>query len=676
MNSQIYKCQMHHHRFAKTKHSFSYPLVYSAFDLDELHSLASSTKFFSYNALNLVCLKQQDYLCGKTTSLKLKLIQLLNSQNLATDPIEKIYLVTMPRFCGYAFNPVSFYFCYDSEKKLHAFIAEVNNTFGERHFYITNDLQQKGDFWQVETKKCFHVSPFFDRSGDYEFYFQDILKTLNIQIRLKKNNKTAFFASLEGKSQAFNQKNLFKIYLQLPFATFLTIPRILWQALKLSLQKRLKVYKKPPLQSNLSIKYKKDSFTQRLCKRILFRHFQKIQTGQLLITLPDQSQHIFGNPNSRDSIDLTINDSHFFSKSVFGSDIGFAESYILGQWQTSDLTKLLRLFVKNTDTLQTTNAFLTALNRLKNTWQHRLKQNTLKQSQKNIQAHYDLSNDFYQTFLDESLVYSCAYFQNPGQDLKSAQKNKIQMMIEKAEIAPHHHVLEIGSGWGALAIAIAKQKNCKVTSITLSKEQLHYAKDLAQKHGVADKVNFELCDYRNKLGQFDRIVSVEMIEAVGHEHHKSFFQNLDRLLKPNGKIVLQAITIPDHKYDTYRKSCDFIQKHIFPGGLLPSVTRLSQVMSQNTAFFIDHLENFGIHYAETLKIWRKDFLSQKQKILDLGFDQNFINKWDYYLSYCEAGFRERILNTVQIVLTRSQNQDLLDPFTSQQTFPTFNKEIA
>ncbi|MCL4149443.1 UNVERIFIED_CONTAM: hypothetical protein GTU68_022526 [Idotea baltica] len=256
------------------------------------------------------------------------------------------------------------------------------------------------------------------------------------------------------------------------------------------------------------------------------------------------------------------------------------------------------------------------------------------------------------------MVYSCAYFPNEESELEEAQQAKIDRLIEKAQLKESDTVLEIGCGWGAFAITAAKRIGCHVTGITLSQEQKTYAERRIAEEGLEDLVSIELRDYREVTGSFDKIVSIEMLEAVGHRYFASFFATLERVLKPNGLVALQVITFPDARYDSYRRGADWIQKYIFPGGICPSLTALSESMKSNSEFVVEELENIGVHYARTLEIWRQRFFEKTDRVKELGFDSRFIRIWEYYLCYCEAGFRTRTIGTLQLVLTRPKNDDL------------------
>ena len=280
---------------------------------------------------------------------------------------------------------------------------------------------------------------------------------------------------------------------------------------------------------------------------------------------------------------------------------------------------------------------------------HWRRRNTLSGSKRNIQEHYDLSNEMFMTFLDKTMTYSCGFFENKKDSLYQAQINKIDKILDKVNLEAGDHLLEIGSGWGALAKRAVRRTGCKVTTITLSERQYTYVKKLIKEEKLEDNINIELMDFRKMEGAYDKIVSVEMIEAIGFDLFNPYFAKIESLMKPGGRAAIQAITYPDENYDIYRKGCDFIQKFIFPGSLLPSVAAMKNSV-RLTEMEVEDLERIGPHYATTLSLWNKNFNENIEDIKELGFDQYFINLWNYYFSYCEAGFANGTIDDVQLVL--------------------------
>jgi cyclopropane-fatty-acyl-phospholipid synthase len=325
---------------------------------------------------------------------------------------------------------------------------------------------------------------------------------------------------------------------------------------------------------------------------------------------------------------------------------------MLGQWTTPDLTAVIAFLIDNRDALENGELKSARLNALVNWFAHLLRSNTKTRSRKNISAHYDLSNDFFALFLDPTMMYSSAVFATEDEPLEDAQRRKMRLLIEQADIRPEHHVLEIGSGWGGMAIEMARTTGCRVTSVTISREQHALARERVKAAGLDDRVDIQFCDYRDIEGTFDRVVSIEMLEAVGHEHFDSFFRTIDRSLAPGGRAVLQVITIPHARYDAYRKSVDWIRIHIFPGGHLPSVEALEASMHRCSSLRITARDDIGPHYAPTLARWRKTLASRLPDLDRMGYDDVFFRTWEYYFCYCEAAFATHTLGNHHLVLQR------------------------
>jgi len=338
---------------------------------------------------------------------------------------------------------------------------------------------------------------------------------------------------------------------------------------------------------------------------------------------------------------------------MFAGEIGFGEAYTDGDWTTDDLPGLLTLLSANAELIDDRNVMTAAIGHGLNRLRHWLRANTVRGSSRNIREHYDLSNDFFATFLDPGMTYSSAEFRDEDESLAQGQRNKLQTIIEKAQLNSCDHVLEIGCGWGSFAIEAVRQTGCRVTGITLSHEQLALARERVRDAGLEEQIDLQLCDYRHIAGQYDKIVSIEMLEAVGHAGLKAFFQVCGQALRPGGRAVIQVITIPDRKYDAYRTSSDWIRKHIFPGGHLPSLGAMTEAM-KHSRLTLSRLENYGLDYSRTLDLWRQTFLAKRQEILALGYDEKFLRKWEYYFSYCQAGFTNRIIDLAQLELDKAE----------------------
>ncbi|WP_207237097.1 cyclopropane-fatty-acyl-phospholipid synthase family protein, partial [Pseudomonas sp. GW460-12-10-14-LB1] len=326
--------------------------------------------------------------------------------------------------------------------------------------------------------------------------------------------------------------------------------------------------------------------------------------------------------------------------------------FIHGYWSSPDLTAVVRVFVSNLEVLDALEGGLAKLGRPFVQALHWLNRNTRKGSQKNIAAHYDLGNDLFEQFLDPTMMYSAAQFLTDEDSLEQAQLNKLERICQKLALKPSDHLLEIGTGWGSMALYAAQHYGCKVTTTTLSKEQYAFTAQRIEALGLQDQVTLLLKDYRDLTGQYDKLVSIEMIEAVGHRFLPVYFKQCAQLLKSNGLMLLQAITIREQRYEQAKGSVDFIQRYIFPGGALPCVQKMLEVISRDTDMNLLHMEDFGLHYARTLRLWHENFRRAQGRLSELGYDDYFLRLWEFYLCYCEGGFLERTIGTAQMVLAK------------------------
>jgi cyclopropane-fatty-acyl-phospholipid synthase len=391
-----------------------------------------------------------------------------------------------------------------------------------------------------------------------------------------------------------------------------------------------------------------------LAARIVLARLARIRRGYLIVRLPDGSRHTFAGSDggATEVVDLEIDRWRFFSRLLRRADVGAGESYVDGDWSSSNLVGLSRLFLDNESELAPPTA-LGTIGSFRDRLTHFLRSNTRAQARRNIHAHYDLSNDFYALFLDPSMTYSSALFDRPDLDLEGAQRRKYERLAEWADLQPGHEVLEIGCGWGGFAEYAAGELGCRVTGITLSEKQASFARRRMMDAGLENRVQIRVVDYRDVDGEFHAVVSIEMLEAVGHRFLDGFFATCDRVLRPGGRMALQTITIPDQIYDRYRRGTDWIRAYIFPGGHLPSLGAIQGSLAKRTGLVIDRLDNMADHYATTLKQWRERFWSQEERVRALGFDDRFMRMWDFYLATCEAAFRDQQIGVLQLSLARS-----------------------
>ena len=390
-----------------------------------------------------------------------------------------------------------------------------------------------------------------------------------------------------------------------------------------------------------------------IAKRAMIRVLENLKVGSLVIH--DRGETLsFGVPAgpSEPHAEIRVHRPSAWRKVLVGGSLGSGESYMEGDWSSPKLAEVIRLFSANMALLQSMDSGKSLLRRIGLRLAHALNSNTLRGSRRNISAHYDLGNDFFELFLDNTMMYSSAVFPEKGASLEEAAEFKLKLLCEQLELDEDDHLLEIGTGWGGLAVYAARNYGCRVTTTTISREQYEFARERVRREGLEDRITLLCEDYRNLRGQFDKLVSVEMIEAVGHQFYQDYFRKCSSLLKPEGLMVIQAITMADQRYETARDSVDFIKRYIFPGGCLPSVEVISRHLRDDTDMQMTRLRDITEHYADTLAHWRRRFFDRIEDVRRQGFDETFIRMWDFYLCYCEGGFRERIIGTVQLTFAK------------------------
>jgi cyclopropane-fatty-acyl-phospholipid synthase len=385
--------------------------------------------------------------------------------------------------------------------------------------------------------------------------------------------------------------------------------------------------------------------------RVLRSRLALLQHGQ--ITLVEAGRHeTFGHASERCALHCTVHvrDRRFFAEVAFGGSVGAGESFMAGDWWTDDLTALVRIMLVNREVLEGLDSGFSRIAEVARRLLHATARNTRTGSRRNIAAHYDIGNDFFERMLDPSMMYSCAFFERADMDLQQAQLAKLDRLCRKLDLRPSDHLLEIGSGWGALAIHAATHYGCRVTTTTISREQHALATERVRSAGLQDRITVLARDYRDLEGRYDKLVSVEMIEAVGHQYFDTFFRRCGELLVPGGTMVLQSITIADSQYEAARDSVDFIKRHIFPGCCIPSVGALVSSAASASSLRVVDLEDIGPHYARTLALWRENLFAHADALRARGYPDALLRMFDFYLSYCEGGFAERALGDVQFVL--------------------------
>jgi cyclopropane-fatty-acyl-phospholipid synthase len=381
-----------------------------------------------------------------------------------------------------------------------------------------------------------------------------------------------------------------------------------------------------------------------LAERLVLRALERVEGGTIELRLPDGNAHRFG---AGRPVTVEVASHDLFRRLLWRPRLGLGESYVAGDWRADDLPSLFELVIGAIDRWRG-ESLLTRLERFR---PHVSPRQSLRRARRNIRYHYDLGNDLYRLFLDESLTYSCAIWEE-GDTLERAQERKLRRVCELLALGPGDHVLEIGCGWGSFALLAAGEYGARVTGLTISEQQAALARERAAAAGLTGRVEIRLQDYRTLEGQFTKIASIEMLEAIGHAQYPAFFAACDRLLAPGGRACVQTIAIPDGRYERYRRHDDWIRRYIFPGSLLPSVEALQRAMTRASKLRPAELEEIGPHYAPTLQAWREQFLARLGDVRRLGYDERFVRTWEFYLAYCEAAFRTRSLRDVQLVLAR------------------------
>ena len=392
--------------------------------------------------------------------------------------------------------------------------------------------------------------------------------------------------------------------------------------------------------------------TLSLVRSAVLYQLQSLTQGELIIEQGDErfqfGQAQPGMPSAR----VTIESDHAFRLVLLNGALGAAEAFVLGRWHSEQLRQVIRIFALNRSVVQGMNRGIAGLCKPVARVAHWLNRNNQQGSRRNIAAHYDLGNALFKLFLDPSLMYSSAIYAQEQMTLAQAQQYRLQVICEKLQLCEQDHIIEIGCGWGGFALYAAQQYRCKVTATTLSAQQYEYTQQAVIQAGLADRITVLQQDYRLLQGQYDKLVSIEMIEAVGHAYYGQYFKQCSDLLRPNGIALIQAITIQDQAYAYYRKNVDFIQKYIFPGGHLPCMTQMMIALTKHTDMRLGHMEDITRHYERTLQDWRQAFLSQRSRIQALGYDEYFIRLWQYYFCYCEGGFAEHTIQAVQLLLVK------------------------
>jgi cyclopropane-fatty-acyl-phospholipid synthase len=692
LRSAIYEGRVRHRRFAPRAHAFEYRIAQLYLDLDELDRVFDGRRLWSVDRRNLAEFRRSDYHGDAATPLA-DAVRATVERALGRRPQGPIRLLTHLRYAGFAFNPVSFYYCYAADgETLDCIVAEITNTpWRERHAYVldVDRAEPHGRALHWSFDKCFHVSPFMamDRRYDWRFIAPGDELRVHMDV-LRSDGAREFDATLTLERRALDAANLRRVLWRYPLMTAKVVGAIHWQALRLWL-KRTPVYEhpKPSLTSLAETDKHHDAASiarvdasgygalDRFLRERLLAQMARLRHGRIVLHDALGTTEL-GEPGADLELRIEVYDPGFYRAVAANGSVGSGEAYMDGYWRCDPgsspgqvlasspgqahasssgrgLVDLVRLLVRNRDLLDGMETGLARFGGMAMRAWHALRRNTRDGSRRNIAAHYDLGNEFFELFLSSDLMYSAAVWADDEDDtLEAASTRKLDRICRKLALSPGDRVIEIGTGWGGFALHAAKHYGCHVTTTTISHEQHALAAQRIAEAGLSDRVTLLREDYRDLRGTYDKLVSIEMIEAIGAQYLDTYFGKLGALLEPDGLGLIQAITIEDHRYRQALDSVDFIKRHVFPGSFIPSIAAMLAAKTRASDLALIHLEDFGLGYARTLEAWRQRFLAALPQVRAQGYDERFVRMWEFYLAYCEGGFRERSIGVPQLLLAK------------------------
>lgn len=683
VRSVMYEGTVLHRRSQPAEHVLRHRVCFYAIDLDEVGRLSRRLRLFGHNRRAPFALYDEDHAGRTDRPIKDNVLALLAGHGIDADG-GRVVLVTNLRTFGYVFNPVSFYFCYRPAGPLAAVVAEVANTFGERHLYVLPADEARagrGGKLTWERDKRMHVSPFFGLDQRYRFILTEPGESIRLAVGVDEGDEHPLWAEQTGTARPLGDAALARALVRHPFMAQRVTGLIHWHALRLWL-KRVPFHHLPRFRPGEGSVHESTDTTDSppaapAARRRALRGLPEAgrspmtpaarrlsewvlghpAVGRITLTMPDGTVRRAGDPATGPDVAVTIASKDTWRRIARRGRIGLGEGYSAGDWWADDLVGLLEILTETGEAVRRSRAGR-ALTEVQRRRPHLPARADLPGAKRDIQYHYDLGNDLYELFLDPSWTYSCAVFERPGMTLQEAQEAKYRRIGAGLGLGPDSHVLEIGCGWGGFAIHAAREYGCRVTGLTLSEEQAALARERIAAAGLSGRIDIQLQDYRTMAGRFDAIASIEMLEAIGHQQLPTYFRSLDRLLAPGGVACIQVISCPDQRYERYRRHHDWIREYIFPGSLLPSLGAMSAAMTRSSELIVERVDNIGDHYAETLRQWRERFMMNRDRVLALGYDERFVRTWEYYLASCEAAFRTRLIHDYQLVLTRPFNRRL------------------
>lgn len=682
MRSALYEGTLLHVRTQPTRNEFRYPVCFYGLDLDELPELDRRLTLFGYNRPNVLSFRDSDHLGDPDRPVKENVLAFLAGHGIDLTG-GRVMLITNLRLFGYVFNPISYFHCYAADGALAAIVAEVSNTFGERHSYLLTAANrvQDGTRQVYEHRKVMHVSPFFGLDQTYRFTFSGSAEVLRAGVGIVENGQRPFWAELTGERRPLTNVRVARALLRYPLMSQQVTGLIHWQAVKLAV-KKFPFHRKPrftpgegsrttapaappagvaPRRALRPLPPATRAPLSGVARRAALWALGNPLRGRISVRLPDGTLRTGGDPSTGPDVEVTVGSKNLWRRLATRGRLAVGESYVAGDWWTDDLVGLLEILAVTAEDVRARPP-ASVLMELQRRRPRLPARSDMPGAKRDIQYHYDLGNDLYALFLDPTWTYSCAVFETPDMSLEAAQQAKYRRICEKLGLGPDSHVLEIGCGWGGFALHAAGEFGARVTGVTLSEEQAALARERAAEAGLADRIDIRLQDYRTLRETFTHVASIEMLEAIGHRELPVYFAAVDRLMQPGGVACIQTIAVPDQRYERYRRGNDWIRQYVFPGALIPSLDAITSAMTRSSELIVHGVENIGYHYAQTLQIWRETFLANRDEVLALGYDDRFIRTWEFYLAFCEAGFRTRALHDYQLVLTRPFNDRLpVDP---------------
>ena len=651
----IYDISIRHVRRDPVEHSFEYHSYLWLIDVDSPPVLPHGVRW-------LANFKATDHLSGYPgPTLRDRVDRFLTESDRSTPAT--VLMLANARSAGYVFDPLTVFWCFAADGTVQDVIAEVHNTYGGQHAYLL-ETDSNG---RADTDKAFYVSPFYPVDGRYELVLPVPDDRLAVAITLRRDGERPFTATVTGRQRRGGTVGVLRAAIRTPLVTWLVAARIRRHGIALYL-KGLRPVARRPQDTREGISPSTPEIRKSMDMQIvdetrwpdvaavppagvrarIARSLFRAATARLPIRVVEAGGKVHGAGGPDAPVMWLARPDHLFRRLGATGLVGFGEAFQAGDWEADELADVLTVFAKQMDTLIPPK--LQRLRELALQLQPEHEDNTIEGARANIHRHYDLSNELFTLFLDPTMTYSSALFDghpsDSGESLTSAQHRKIDRLLDQAAVGPGSRLLEIGTGWGELALRAA-ERGASVVSVTISVEQRELAMQRIAAAGYADSVDVRLQDYRQVEGQFDAIVSVEMIEAVGANHWTEYFQTIDRLLAPGGRVGLQAITMPHDRMIASMNTYTWIRKYIFPGGQIASTTAIEQVVQDDTSLRLVNRFGFGAHYAETLRRWRATFEAESNEVDKLGFDETFRRMWSLYLAYSEAGFRSGYLDVYQ-----------------------------